>query len=126
MNLHTGADLKKLREDDLVQHFGENRPVLLQDRARKTTGRCSRTAKRSLWGAEDTFPHDLTTLEEMYPELDKIALTVANRLQKYQLKGRTVTLKIKYSDFRQITRNQSPRRASTTLKPLLPPPGSCW
>ncbi|MNY46273.1 DNA polymerase IV [compost metagenome] len=43
----------------------------------------------------------------MNVELDKIAKTVADRLQRYQLKGRTLTLKIKYSDFKQITRNQS-------------------
>ena len=44
---------------------------------------------------------------EMDAELDKIAQTVANRLERYNLKGRTITLKIKYSSFKQITRNQS-------------------
>jgi len=43
----------------------------------------------------------------MEEELDKIAQTVCRRLQQYELKGRTITLKIKYSDFKQITRNQS-------------------
>jgi DNA polymerase-4 len=43
----------------------------------------------------------------METELDKIALVVYNRLVKNNLKGRTLTLKIKYSDFKQITRNQS-------------------
>ncbi|WP_346317904.1 DNA polymerase IV [Chitinophaga sp. YIM B06452] len=107
MNLHTGADLKKLTENDLVQHFGKTgrfyyRIVRGEDDRPVQPHRETKSV-----GAEDTFPHDLTTLEEMYPELDKIAQTVANRLQKYELKGRTVTLKIKYSDFRQITRNQS-------------------
>ncbi|RPD42045.1 DNA polymerase IV [Chitinophaga barathri] len=107
MNLHTGADLKKLTENDLVQHFGKTgrfyfKIVRGQDDRPVQPHRETKSV-----GAEDTFPHDLTTLEEMYPELDKIALTVANRLQKHQLKGKTVTLKIKYSDFRQITRNQS-------------------
>ena len=53
------------------------------------------------------FAADLLTLEEMIPELDKIAATVAGRLQRYGLKGRTITVKIKYSDFRQITRSRS-------------------
>jgi DNA polymerase-4 len=43
----------------------------------------------------------------MNVELDKIAKVVHERLLKYGLKGRTLTLKIKYSDFKQITRNQS-------------------
>jgi len=107
MGLHTGADLKKLTEADLTQHFGkpgrfyyrivrgiDDRPV---EPHRET---------KSL-SAEDTFPYDLTTLEEMYAELDKLSLTVHNRLVKYNLKGRTITLKVKYSDFRQITRNLS-------------------
>jgi DNA polymerase-4 len=43
----------------------------------------------------------------MNSQLDKLAKTVSERLLKYGLKGRTLTLKIKYSDFRQITRNKS-------------------
>jgi len=107
MGLHTGADLKALTEGELVQHFGK-------------TGRFYYTIVRGIdnrevqpnretrsIGAEDTFGHDLTTLEEMYAELDKIALTVHTRLERYGLKGRTITLKVKYSDFKQITRNKS-------------------
>jgi DNA polymerase-4 len=43
----------------------------------------------------------------MNAELDKIAATVFNRLQKHQIRGKTITLKIKYNDFRQVTRSQS-------------------
>ncbi len=107
MGLHTGADLKKLTENNLVQLFGKTghfyyRIVRGIDEREVQPHRETKSL-----GAEDTFPHDLTTVEEMNLELDKIALTVAGRLEKYQLRGRTVTLKIKYSDFRQITRNQS-------------------
>ena len=107
MGLHTGADLKKLTEDELVKHFGKTghfyyRIVRGIDEREVQPHRETKSL-----GAEDTFAYDLTTLEEMDAELDKIALTVYKRLQKYQLKGRTITLKIKYSDFKQITRNQS-------------------
>lgn len=107
MGLHTGADLKKLSEEELTRRFGkagrffykivrgvDERPVQ-PDRQTKSLG------------AEDTFPYDLDVLAEMYEELEKIAHTVRDRLQRHNLKGRTVTLKIKYSDFRTITRNQS-------------------
>ena len=43
----------------------------------------------------------------MYKAIDLLAATVARRAQYNGLKGRTVTLKIKYSDFKQITRNLS-------------------
>jgi DNA polymerase-4 len=107
MGLFTGADLKNLAEHELIKHFGkvgrfyyhivrgvDNRPVQPH---RET---------KSL-AAEDTFAYDLTTPEEMEAELDKIAQLVYNRLEKNNLKGRTITLKIKYSDFKQITRNKS-------------------
>jgi DNA polymerase-4 len=58
-------------------------------------------------GAEDTFPFDLTTLEEMNFELDKIIRTLHDRLLRHELKGRTITVKIKYHDFRIVTRSQS-------------------
>ncbi|MEO6931473.1 MAG: DNA polymerase IV, partial [Chitinophagaceae bacterium] len=58
-------------------------------------------------GAEDTFSEDLTELDRMKKELEKITATVETRLKKHGLKGRTVTLKIKYSDFKKITRSQS-------------------
>lgn len=107
MGLHTGADLKKLTEDELIKHFGKTgrfyyRIVRGIDEREVQPHRETKSL-----GAEDTFAYDLTTLEEMDEQLDKIALTVQKRLQKYCLKGRTITLKIKYSDFKQITRNQS-------------------
>ncbi|WP_377166262.1 DNA polymerase IV [Mucilaginibacter terrae] len=107
MGLHTGADLKQLTEEKLVKHFGkagrfyyqivrgvDNRPVQPHRETKSM-------------GAEDTFAYDLTEPEEMHTELDKIAQIVADRLARYNLKGRTITLKVKYSDFKQITRNQS-------------------
>nr|WP_295925123.1 DNA polymerase IV [uncultured Dyadobacter sp.] len=107
MQLFTGSDLKKLSEDELVSRFGKAGHFFYKivrgfdDRAVQI-----HRETKSL-GAEDTFTYDLTTLDEMYKELDRIGVTVANRLEKNQLKGRTITLKVKYSDFTQITRNHS-------------------
>ena len=107
LGLFTGADLKKREEAELVRLFGkagrfyyqiargiDDRPVQ-PDRETKSIA------------AEDTFPVDLTVLEEMVPELEKLAKVVANRLDRNKLKGRTVTVKIKYADFRQITRSRT-------------------
>jgi len=118
MGLHTGADLKKLTEQRLIKHFGksgrffykivrgiDDRPVQ-PDREAKSVS------------AEDTFAHDLTTPEEMYDALETISEIVVNRLQRLSLKGRTVTLKIKYHDFKQITRSQSFDQAVITLEAL--------
>lgn len=107
MGLFTGYDLKQLSENDLVKHFGKAGHFYykivrgIDDREVKP----DRETKSV--GAEDTFPYDLVELADMKAELDKIAITVHNRLEKNNLKGRTITLKIKYSDFKQITRNRS-------------------
>jgi DNA polymerase IV len=107
MGLHTGADLKKLTEAELVKHFGKPGKFFYKivrgiDEREVQPDRGTKSV-----GAEDTFSFDLTTLAEMNVELEKIASMVQSRLKHYQLKGRTITLKIKYHDFKQITRSQS-------------------
>ena len=115
MNIHTGADLKKMTEPELVKHFGkvgkfyfgivrgiDDRPVEANQETKSI-------------GAEDTFPGDLTVMEDMNKELDKIAATVQKRLTNHLLKGRTITLKIKYSDFKIITRSRSFSEATNEL-----------
>jgi DNA polymerase-4 len=107
MGLHTGADLKKLSEDDLVKHFGKTGRFFYKIVRGLDDREVQPHRETKSVGAEDTFAYDLTTLEEMYTELDKIAVTVSNRLNRYALKGRTITVKVKYSDFKIITRSQS-------------------
>ncbi len=107
IGLHTGADIKRLPEDELTELFGKSGSFYYNI----VRGIDSRPVQpfrvaKSL-GAEDTFPYDLMKVEEMHAELDKIAGTVADRLQKKELKGRTITLKVKYFDFKLITRSLS-------------------
>jgi DNA polymerase-4 len=107
MGLFHGADLKRLSEAELVQHFGKPGKFYYHIVRGIDEREVQPHRETKSMGAEDTFAQDLTTLEEMKQAIERIATTVCNRLERYQLKGRTVTLKIKYSDFRQITRNQS-------------------
>lgn len=107
MGLFKGEDLKKLTEEELVKHFGKSghffyRIVRGIDERQVRPDRETKSL-----GAEDTFSQDLREVTEMNAELDKIAQIVSDRLKKYQLKGRTLTLKIKYHNFKQITRNFS-------------------
>lgn len=107
MGLHTGADLKKLSEAQLKNHFGKSGAFFYKI-VRGIDDREVRPHRETKSvGAEDTFPYDLTEFEDMRDELLKIAKTVFNRLLKHGLKGRTITLKIKYHDFRQVTRSHS-------------------
>lgn len=107
MNIHTGADLKKLTERELTQHFGKAGKFYYQIVRGIDDRPVEPNQETKSIGAEDTFPEDLTTLEEMDRELEKIAPVVHERLLKHQLKARTVTIKIKYYDFKIITRSKS-------------------
>ena len=107
MGLHTGADIKKLSEQELTSCFGKAGHFYYNivrgiDHREVEPHRETKSVS-----AEDTFAYDLTSIEDMNRELDKIAQMVYNRLIKHELSGRTITVKIKYSDFRQITRNHS-------------------
>ena len=107
MGIFTGSDLKKLPEDEMIKHFGKAGRFYYQIARGIDNREVQPNRETKSIGAEDTFAYDLTEVSEMNAELDKLTQTVCNRLQQYQLKGRTITLKIKYSDFKQITRNYS-------------------
>ena len=105
MNIRTGRDLKALDLATITAHFGkfgvfyyhivrgiDERPVEVTDE-RKSVGR------------ENTFPHDLADLRRIRRELRELAARVARNLQKLQLAGKTVTLKVRYHDFRTVTRS---------------------
>jgi DNA polymerase-4 len=126
MGLHTGADLKKLSIEEMSRHFGKAGRFYYQIVRGIDDRSVQHHRETKSLGAEDTFAYDLTEYDDMCAELDKITETVVKRLKRYGLQGRTVTLKVKYADFRQITRNQSfskpvddAETISTTAKSLL-------
>lgn len=107
MGLFTGADLKKRTEEELTRDFGKVGAFYYKIVRGVDDREVQPHRETKSVGAEDTFPEDLHTVKEMNPELEKLGILVAKRLQKYELKGRTITVKIKYSDFKLITRSQS-------------------
>ena len=64
-----------------------------------------REAKSS--SSETTYPHDLTDLEQMRLELDEMARDGAAWLERKDLLARTVTIKVRYSDFTTVTRSDT-------------------
>ena len=65
----------------------------------------NRAAKSA--GSEETYATDIESLEEVKREIDQLARGVAEWLEEKSIKGRTVTIKVRYSDFTTITRSQS-------------------
>ena len=67
-------------------------------------------------GHEETFAADLHDAADLLPELKHQADAVATRLRRHGSVGRTVTLKVRFGDFRTITRSRTVREPSTSRK----------
>ncbi|WP_316818663.1 DNA polymerase IV [Pedobacter nyackensis] len=105
--LHYGADLKKLTETELANLFGKSGRFFYKIVRGIDERPVEPNQETKSIGAEDTFSYDLTTVEEMEMEIEKLGRVVFSRMRAYHLSGRTVTLKVKFSDFKQITRSKS-------------------
>jgi DNA polymerase IV len=110
--LFTGGDLKRLTEAELIKDFGKSGSFYYKIVRGEDDRPVQPHRETKSVGAEDTFPFDLKTFEEMSPELDKLSAIVQGRLRKHGLRGRTITVKIKFSDFRLMTRSLSLLRAT--------------
>jgi DNA polymerase IV len=105
LGIRTGQDLKTWREADLVAQFGKvGRYYYRVARAEDHRPVEPNRARRSV-GAETSFAQDLSDRPLLLTELEQIARTVADRLQNYQ--GRTLTLKVKFADYQQLTRSRT-------------------
>jgi len=107
LGIVTGADLKAQSLAFLSHNFGSAGDYYYN----LARGVCHRQVKPNRpWksiGAEDTFLEDLTDEGALCAELDRISRTVWRRISEKEIAGRTVTLKVKYRDFRLCTRARS-------------------
>ncbi|WP_116367276.1 DNA polymerase IV [Parahaliea mediterranea] len=107
LGIHSGADLRDCALDFLQQHFGKSAEYLY----RASRGIDHRPVKpdriRKSIGAERTYGEDLQDEAALRNALEAIASTVWERAHRHGSRGRTVTLKLKFNDFRQITRARS-------------------
>jgi DNA polymerase-4 len=107
MGIKSGLDLKKLSETELRKKFGKVGSYYYQiARAEDHRAVNPHRIRKSL-GAENTFIKDLVDMQDVKSELENILDTLYERLKKSNTKGKTLTIKIKYSDFQQITRSKT-------------------
>jgi DNA polymerase-4 len=124
--IYTGSDLKKLPLQTLLKEYGkqgqfyynivrgiDDRPVE-SDRETKSIS------------VEDTFAEDVSDMNVITAKLEELSQLLIQRMEKYQLFGKTITLKIKYFDFTIITRSKtfnaemkSAESIAAAVRPLL-------
>ena len=107
MGITTGKDLKEFSKLELAQNFGKS-GMFFYDIVRGIDNRPVNNSRvRKSLGVERTLNDDLSTIEEIFPFLEKIIAQFISRLAKADNYGRTITLKLKTSDFQTITRSTS-------------------
>jgi DNA polymerase IV len=107
LGIHNGADLKKWDLASLVRNFGKA-GVFFFDIVRGIDDRpVEADQERKSVGTELTYEKDLITRFEVIAELYRLEKELMERLEHSETTGRTVTMKVKFSDFRQITRSKT-------------------
>ncbi len=107
LGIYTGKDLKGRSLDFLEQHFGKSGThyYYIVRGIHNSPVKPNRISKSV--GAERTFHANLSSEVFMEERLESIAKELERRLQKHKIAGKTITLKIKYSDFSQQTRSKT-------------------
>ncbi|AXG68771.1 DNA polymerase IV [Kordia sp. SMS9] len=107
LGIFTGKDLKTRDVDFLTEHFGKsgNFYYNVVRGIHLSAVKPNRIAKSV--GAERTFSNNLTSEIFMLEKLENIAQELEKRLKRYDVSGKTITLKIKYSDFTTQTRSKT-------------------
>lgn len=120
MGVFTGAQLRRISFEHLVQVFGkmgrvyydfsrgiDNRPVVV-------------AYERKSVGCERTFLEDLHIDTKIIIELYHIVLELVERIERKDFKGRTLTLKLKWDATTQITRSLTQEKVLRTKDDILP------
>ncbi len=115
LNIHKGKDLRRYDLAQLIHHFGkigkyfydiargeDERPVMAH-RERKSIG------------IENTFVKDLLDKEQVRCEINHLKEGLVRRLSKSDKSGKTLTLKVKFDNFEQITRSKTILQAITGM-----------
>ncbi|MBW4359077.1 DNA polymerase IV [Flavobacterium taihuense] len=107
LGIFTGLDLKTKPVEFLEKHFGKSGGFYYNVvRGIHNSEVKSNRITKSV-AAEHTFDINLSSEIFMIEKLEKIAMELERRLKKHQISGKTITLKIKYSDFTQQSRSKT-------------------
>lgn len=118
LGIETGADLRVWELAHLQQHFGSAALFYYRAARGEDDRPVHERQERKSVSVEDTFFDDLLTEDALVTEIDRIAENLWGRIEKSGAYGRTVVLKVKFADFKIITRSKSfgaPVRSSDLL-----------
>ena len=107
LGIHDGATLKQWDLVSLIRNFGKAGKFYF-DIVRGIDDRpVEPFSERKSVGTELTYEKDLTTRFEIIAELYKIEKELMERIENVGTTGKTITVKVKFADFRQVTRSKT-------------------
>lgn len=107
MGIATGADLLRFSMEELESAFGKTGRTYFYIAHNNDDRPVNPNRDRHSVGTEDTFEQDIHDRQKILDRLETIAHEVVRRMGKSRFTGKTLTLKIKFADFRQITRSRT-------------------
>jgi len=120
LGIFKGKDLKKKPLEELVKSFGKSGTHYYNIVRGIHNSAVKPNRIRKSIAAERTFSENLSSEIFMIERLDKIADELEKRMKKTDTKGKTITLKIKYSDFTQQTRSKTKTNFMQTKEEFFP------
>ncbi|WP_300433782.1 DNA polymerase IV [Christiangramia sp.] len=107
LGIFSGKDLKSKSEEYLTRHFGKSGSHFYNVVRGIHLSEVKPHRIRKSLGAERTFNENIASEIFMLERLENIAEEIERRLKKSKVAGKTITLKIKYSDFTLQTRSKT-------------------
>ena len=105
--IHNGYDLKQKSLKYLTSHFGKQGNYYYNISRAVDNREVNPDRLRKSIGTERTFSEDIFNIENICERTEQIAESLIERCKKADTFGKTITLKVKYSDFKQITRSKT-------------------
>ena len=105
--IYTGKDLKARSEAELTQIFGKSGRYYYHIARAEDDRPVRKSRKRKSIGKETTFGDDIIDVEHIWSIIHQLTASVSKVLQAKEMRAKTVTLKVKYNDFQQITRSKT-------------------
>ena len=120
LGIHTGEQLRSYSKAGLSRYFGKMGPVYY-DFARGIDLRPVETdyVRKSV-GCEHTLEEDLSRRSLVAVNLYHVVLDLIGRIERTKFRGNTLTLKVKFYDFKQITRSRTSPAILTEKAQILP------
>jgi DNA polymerase-4 len=118
MGIFTGADLRERSLSELIAKFrkvgrfyyqisrGEDERLVVPNRVRKSVS------------VETSYDPDLNDRLSIEEALEQVAIDLHARLEKSEIKGQTLTLKVKFADYSQVTRSVTQSMAFTEVRSI--------